>query len=409
MAKRILIYTNHFDPEHFKINEVVSWLTQEGLQLHLITGWPNYPEGKIFKGYGPFKNSFERRENLTIRRLPLFPRGNGSKLRLIINYLSYFFSTFFYTIFLILFKKKFDKVLVHHTSPFLIAIPAIFYKVIKRTETILWDLDLWPQSLEAVNIINSKRVLNWIEKGVKILYEKFDLILVGSKSFVKIALQRVTHDRVYYFPNWAEKIIEENKINYKLELDLNPKTLKIMYTGNLGTAQDFNALCKVIIQNNSENIQWIFIGEGRHKDEMKQLLYDEISNDKVLFIPQQNLAIIPSWVEKADFLYLSLNDSKLFRKTVPAKLQGYMAMGKPILAMLAGEGASIIEEAKCGFIVPPGNIVKFNEQIKRILKTTIEERKNIGQKGKIFYKKNFSSEIRKKELIAYIKNKSAII
>ena len=84
MAKRILIYTNHFDPEHFKINEAVSWLTQEGLQLHLITGWPNYPEGKIFKGYGPFKNSFERRENLTIRRLPLFPRGNGSKLRLII-------------------------------------------------------------------------------------------------------------------------------------------------------------------------------------------------------------------------------------------------------------------------------------------------------------------------------------
>ena len=203
MAKRILIYTNHFDPEHFKINEAVSWLTQEGLQLHLITGWPNYPEGKIFKGYGPFKNSFERRENLTIRRLPLFPRGNGSKLRLIINYLSYFFSTFFYTLFLILFKKKFDKVLVHHTSPFLIAIPAIFYKVIKRTETILWDLDLWPQSLEAVNIINSKIVLNWIEKGVKILYEKFDLILVGSKSFVKIALQRVTHDRVYYFPNWA--------------------------------------------------------------------------------------------------------------------------------------------------------------------------------------------------------------
>ena len=142
---------------------------------------------------------------------------------------------------------------------------------------------------------------------------------------------------------------------------------------------------------------------------MKQLLSAERIKNKVLFIPQQNIETLPSWVAKADFLYLSLNKSKLFRQTVPAKLQGYMAMGKPILAMLAGEGASIIEEAKCGFTVPPGNTVKFNEQIKRILNTTIEERNNIGQKGKIFYKKNFSSEIRKKELISYIKNKSATI
>ncbi|MDC3276729.1 glycosyltransferase family 4 protein [Flavobacteriaceae bacterium] len=403
MAKRILIYTNHYDPEHFKINEAVNWLAQEGFQLHVLTGWPNYPDGKIFKGYGLFKKSFERRGNLTIRRLPLIPRGNGSKLRLIINYLSFFLSTFTYTLYLIFFEKKYDKILVHHTSPFFLAISAIFYKIFRRAEAVLWDLDLWPQSLEAVNIINSKGVLNWIEKAVKVIYEKFDIILVGSKSFIETALQRVNHDRVYYFPNWAEKIIEENKIQLKLDIDLNPNALKIMYTGNLGTAQGFDILCKSIIQNNSENIQWIFIGEGRYKEEMKQLLSDEIRKEKVLFIPQQNFATIPSWIAKADFLYLSLNDSKLFRQTVPAKLQGYMAMGKPILAMLAGEGASIIEEAKCGFIVPPGNTIKFDEQIKNVLNTTTGERKNIGKKGKIFYKKYFSSEIRKKELIGFIK------
>ncbi len=404
MAKRILIYTNHFDPEHFKINEAVNWLDQQGFQLHVLTGWPNYPGGKIFKGYGPFKKSFERRGNLTISRLPLIPRGNGSKLRLIINYLSFFLSTFTYTLYLIFFIKKYDKILVHHTSPFFIAISAIFYKIFKKAEAVLWDLDLWPQSLEAVNIINSKIVLNWIEKAVKVIYEKFDLILVGSKSFVEIALQRVPHERVYYFPNWAEKIIEENKINHKLKIELNSNALKIMYTGNLGTAQDFLTLCKVIIQNKSENIQWIFIGEGRFKEEMKQLLSAERIKNKVLFIPQQNIEPLPSWVAKADFLYLSLNKSKLFRQTVPAKLQGYMAMGKPILAMIAGEGASIIEEADCGFIAPPGNTTKLNEQIRNILNTTMEERKNLGLRGKIFYQKNFSSKIRKKELIAYIKN-----
>ena len=136
-----------------------------------------------------------------------------------------------------------------------------------------------------------------------------------------------------------------------------------MYTGNLGTAQDFRTLCKAIIENKNKKIQWIFIGEGRYKEYMKQILSGEINKGKVIFIPQQKLEIIPSWVSKADILYLSLNKSKLFTQTVPAKLQGYMAMGKPILAMMSGEGASIIDEAKCGFIAPAGNINKLNEQI----------------------------------------------
>ena len=404
MAKRILIYTNHFEPEQFKINEAVAWLSEEGLQLHVVTGWPNYPQGKFFKGYGPFKKSFERRKNIKIRRLPLIPRGSGSKIRLVINYLSYFSSTFFYTIFLILFKKKYDKVLVHHTSPFFIAISAIFYKIIKRTEAILWDLDLWPNSLQAVGVINSKGLLNQIEKAVKLIYKNFDIVLVGSKSFIEIVKKRVTHDRVYYFPNWAEKIIEENKINYKVKANLIPNALKIMYTGNLGKAQDFGTLCKAIIKNQNKNIQWIFVGEGRYKKEMKQLLSDLIRKNKVLFISQQKLEILPSWVAKADFLYLSLNDSKLFRQTVPAKLQGYMAMGKPILAMLAGESANIISEAKCGFIASPNNIIELIEIIKNALKTSEIERKNLGDNGKIYYHKYFSSSIRKKELIKVIKN-----
>ena len=404
MAKRILIYTNHFDPEQFKINEAVSWLTEEGFQIHVVTGLPNYPEGRIFKGYGLFKKAVERRGKLTIRRLPLVSRGNGSKLRLIVNYLTYFISTFFYTIFLILFKKKFDKVLVHHTSPFLIAISAILYKIIKRTEAILWDLDLWPQSLGAVGVINSEGILNGIEKVVKIIYKKFDIVLVGSKSFIRIVRQRVPHNRVYYFPNWAENIIEENKIEFELSVDFNPNAIKIMYTGNLGKAQGFDTLCKVIIQNKNKNIQWIFIGGGRFKKEMEQLLSDEIRENIVIFIPQQKLATIPSWVAQADVMYLSLNESKLFSQTVPAKLQGYMAMGKSTLAMLAGEGASIIKEAKCGFVAPPSNVIKLNEQINYILNTSKSERKNLGENGKVFYQNNFSSKIRKKELIAYIKN-----
>tara|TARA_B100001093_G_scaffold139576_1_gene132153 strand:+ start:1935 stop:3149 length:1215 start_codon:yes stop_codon:yes gene_type:complete len=399
VAKRVLVFTNHFAPEHFKINEAVDWLTESGFEVHVVTGWPNYPTGKIYKGYGLFKKSYEKKGNLTIRRLPLIPRGRATKIRLAVNYLSYFLSSLMYTLFLIFFIKKYQKVIVHHTSPFLIAIPAVLYKKTRGAKAYLWDLDLWPQTLEAVGIIKSDFWINLIEKGVAKLYKNFETIFIGSNSFKEIALKRVTHDNIFYFPNWAEKIIEENSLLSNLQIDFESKALKIMYTGNLGTAQDFKTLCNVIIQNKNKKIQWIFVGEGRFKVKMEKLLFKQIKEEKVIFIPQQKLENIPTLVDKADFLYLSLNDSKLFTLTVPAKLQAYMAMGKPILAMIEGEGASIIEEAKCGFYSPPGDIIALNELIKKGFNTSSEERKKLGNKGKDFYKKYYSSEIRKKQLI----------
>ncbi|MDC1048365.1 glycosyltransferase family 4 protein [Flavobacteriaceae bacterium] len=399
MAKRVLVFTNHFAPESFKINEAVDWLTESGFEVHVVTGWPNYPTGKIYKGYGLFKKSYEKKGNLTIRRLPLIPRGRATKIRLTVNYLSYFLSSLMYTLFLIFFIKKYQKVIVHHTSPFLIAIPAVLYKKARGAKAYLWDLDLWPQTLEAVGIIKSDFWINLIEKGVAKLYKNFETIFIGSNSFKEIALKRVTHDNIFYFPNWAEKIIEENSLLSNLQIDFESKALKIMYTGNLGTAQDFKTLCNVIIQNKNKKIQWIFVGEGRFKVKMEKLLFKQIKEEKVIFIPQQKLENIPTLVDKADFLYLSLNDSKLFTLTVPAKLQAYMAMGKPILAMIEGEGASIIEEAKCGFYSPPGDVIALNELIKKGFNTSSEERKKLGNLGKDFYKKYYSSEIRKKQLI----------
>ena len=121
-------------------------MIKSGFEVHVVTGWPNYPSGNIYKGYGFFKKSYEKKGNLSIRRLPLIPRGSASKITLVINYLSYFLSSFIYTLFLILFEKKYQKVLVYHTSPFLIAISAVLYKKTRGAKAYLWDLDLWPPS-----------------------------------------------------------------------------------------------------------------------------------------------------------------------------------------------------------------------------------------------------------------------
>ena len=209
MAKRILIYTNHYYPEQFKVNDVVNWLKDEMYYIRVVTGLPNYPSGKIFKGYGIFKNNTSKvGKNLIINRLPLIPRGSGSKLNLFFNYLSYFFSTIFFTIYLILFKKKYDIVLVHHTSPFLISIAPIIYKIFKSSKNFLWDLDICPQTLVGMNIISNKLLIKIIESFVKRIYKFYDQVLVSSQSLKNILKKRINSQKLIFFPNWADEEIE---------------------------------------------------------------------------------------------------------------------------------------------------------------------------------------------------------
>ena len=135
---------------------------------------------------------------------------------------------------------------------------------------------------------------------------------------------------------------------------------------------------------------------------MKELLSVQIANKEVVFISKQKLEILPSWIAKADFMYLSLNNSELFKNTVPAKLQGYMAMGKPILASISGEGKKIISSANCGFISQPENKKIFISMLKKALKTNHQDRIKLGENGRNYYFQNFSIKLRKKQLINLI-------
>ena len=215
MAKRILIYTNHFYPEQFKINEIVEWLSNEDSHIRIITGLPNYPSGNIMSGYiDIFK------DNITINRLFLIPRGSGSNLMLIINYISYFISCFFFTIYISLFKKKYDVVFVHHTSPILIAFHPIIYSLFNKSKKILWDLDIWPETLQAVGLVKSSYIISTLEITVKWIYSKYDTILISSKSLCKIVKERF-NGKIIYFPNWADKVIEDNKIDKNYSFAIN--------------------------------------------------------------------------------------------------------------------------------------------------------------------------------------------
>lgn len=400
MAKRILIYTNHFYPEQFKINEIVEWLSEEKFTIRVITGIPNYPSGKFYSGYNFFRSPKSKySSNVIINRLFLIPRGNGLKIMLILNYLSYFFSCLLYTFFIMLFKKKYDYIFVHHTSPFLIAINPIIYGIFHRkAKKILWDLDIWPETLEAVNILSSKIIMDMLKKFVKFIYSFYDEILVSSYPIKNIIKTRYNR-KITYFPNWAEKIIESNLQQYNFSNIFPKNKLIIMYTGNIGTSQNFDLLSEVIKDLKNKNIFWVFIGDGRYKKSFITKLGNNLIKKSCLFINQVEVEKIPSYIKYSDITYLSLDNKSIFQYTIPAKLQSYMAMGKPILASISGEGARLINESKSGFVINDKNKNEFIALLEQIQKLSKKELKNLGLNSLNYYKEHFTSNIRKKQLI----------
>lgn len=400
MEKRVLIFTNHFDPEYFKINDIVDWIKDNGNKVTVVTGNPNYPKGKIYDGYSAL-GSFEKKENLSVYRLPLIPRGKGSKLRLILNYLSYFKVSFLFTLFYLIPKKKFDVVLVHHTSPPFIFIPALMYKRIKKSQLYLWDLDMWPQTLEATGILKSKSVLKLLERIFKSFYKGFDLIFLGSKHFEKIAFKRVDSSLIKHFPNWADSIFEKAKL--KSASISGEEKIIISYTGNIGESQDLESLIQAVSLIKKRNFEIRLIGDGRNKKTLINLVSKKELNDVIKFFDSVKPKELLDYFEESHFLYLSLKNTPLFEKTVPAKFQTYLSVGIPIIGYISGETNDLINKHNLGLSCESNDINKLAAILKNI--STLNDKNYQEMRGncKSIYATEYHSKKRKNDIKNLIK------
>ena len=404
MEQKILIYTNHYDPEYFKINDIVKWLYEEDATISVITGNPNYPSGKLADGFSIFGSKKVIKKGLTIYRLPLITRGKAGTFRLSLNYISYFLSSIFFTCWCIFFHKKYDTIFIHHTSPPLLFFPAILYKKVKKSKLILWDLDMWPHTLEAIGVVKSKILFKTLEHIFKFLYKSFDKVLIASKSFENIAKKRIMASKIEYFPNWADQEFED--LNIDMVAPKNNDKIIITYAGNIGQAQGFDILIEAINKSKNKNIQFNFIGSGRYKEKLKKLVSDYNLESKVLFFdPVSSKNLIPFFIN-SNYLFLSLINSPIFLKTVPAKLQTYLAIGKPIISSISGEATDLLIENKCGFHVEAEDELGLINIFQNLDKVKSFEYKEFSQNSKKLYQHKFSSQKRKKELITYFNLKT---
>ena len=398
---KILIVTQYFYPENLPINFIASLLAKDKVQIDILTGKPNYPDGIFIKPHGFFSKIVERNKNFTIYRFPLIPRGRKNKrIGLIFNYLSFVLSAIVLSPFFF-FKKKYDYIFVYANSPITKAIPAIFIGKFLKVPVILWVQDLWPD-----NVINSGlklpkflyRVIFFI---TAFIYKKVDLIATQSEDFInKIKNDFGTKDeKLYYLPNTIDEIfLEENEdVNLPKKLLEKKDSFKILFTGNISRHQGLEDLLAVseLIEKElktTRKIEFFLVGEGSQKKHLEDIiLKKEINN--VHFLGSFPLKEMPAFIKKCDALFISLKADQNYNLTIPNKLQSYLASSKPIIGNIGGVSKKIILESEAGFVSEPGNVQKLADIIIQMSKTSKKQLEEIGKNGTNYYKDNFSNEV----------------
>lgn len=385
---KILIVTQYYFPESFKSNDLSFELQKRGHNVTVLTGLPNYPEGKMYEGYGYFKNRKQMINGVKVIRSLLFLRGKGGGVRLFLNYFSFAFFASIKAFFLGL-RNKYDAVIVHEPSPITQFYPALVIKKLQNAPIYFWVMDLWPESLEIAGGVKNKWVLGFFKRMVINFYKNSEKILVTSKGFRKSIVEKGDfNSKIEYFPNWAEDSIFDG--NKDFPLPPMKKGFKIMFAGNIGEAQDLDSVMNAALMlRNEKNIQWVFVGDGRKMPFVTDFVEKNNLQETVSILGRFPVDAMASFFGIADAMLVSLKNDYIFNLTVPAKVQAYMSAGKPIIAMLNGEGAQNIKDAACGVAVNAGDYRALAAEVKRFSELPDEIIDEMGRNSKAYYLKHF--------------------
>lgn len=429
---KILIISQYFWPENFRINHIAEDFLNRGYEVDVITGYPNYPDGKIFSEFKKDKKKFNNYLKATIHRVPVVPRGKN-RVYLVLNYVSFVFTSFFYGI-LSLRNKHFDTIFVFAPSPISVAIPAILIGKIKKIPVVLWVLDLWPETLSGLDVIKRGSIIfNIFRKLVKYIYSNSRLILCQSNSFVqniklyskskdiyvtddnkKKLMERIIQDinfdlkayphlrltnelikKVRHFPAWPENVsINNERTTPHTSIQVDKNRFNLMFAGNIGEAQDFPSIIKTakILKQRGE-FRWLIVGGGRMFDWLKKEVNNHGLEEHFHLLGYYPLSDMPSFYLHADALVVTLKKDSVFEWTIPGKIQSYLTAYKPILGMLNGEGADVIIKANAGITCEAGDYIKFAEIIQEMKDRSPEQRNLFGRSAHQYAQDNFDRKI----------------
>lgn len=389
--QKILYICQYFYPETFRGNDIAFYLAEKGHDVHVVTGIPNYPVGTFFKGYSWFRKRNEIINGVKVTRLPIIPRGNN-KIMLMLNYFSFFIIAWIYILFHSI-GHKYDKVFVQQLSPVMMSAPGVLYKRLRGIPLFTWVLDLWPASLKAAGGINNKWILSFFDYFVKSEYKYSDRILISSRSFFDSILEYGNYqDKIIYYPQWSESIDSNIKKQDHQIPDL-PNGFKLMFAGAVGDAHGFECtMSAALLTKEYKDIKWVIVGDGRRLDWVRNFVEKHGLEETVFTLGRYPVETMPLFFKQADVMLVTLNDDPLFRLYAPAKISAYMAAARPIIAVLNGEGADVINEAGCGWCLSAGDAEGFARLVIELSQSDRVLLEKKGMKGLEYYNKYFIKE-----------------
>ena len=266
---RVLLLTQWFDPEPtFKGLVFARELVRQGFEVEVLTGFPNYPGGKVYPGYRIQWLQREVIDGVQITRVPLYPNHDQSAIKRVLNYASFAASATIYGVFM---AKRADVMYAYH-PPLTVGMAAALIKLFRRIPVVYDIQDMWPDTLRATGMLNSPKALDLVARVCRWVYRRMDHIVVLSPGFKRLLLERgVPESKLSVIYNWADEAALGAPVGQVPAAFPGADQFRILFAGNMGKAQALDTVLEAasLLQARGSRVCWVMLGGGVEVERLK--------------------------------------------------------------------------------------------------------------------------------------------
>lgn len=389
MAIRVLQLSQWFDPEPGSKGLVFAReLVRQGFEVEVLTGFPNYPGGKVYPGYRIKLLQREVMDGVQVTRVPLYPNHDHSVIRRLLNYASFAASSLVYGLFM---ARRADVIYAYH-PPLTVGITASLIRLFRRIPVVSDIQDMWPDTLRATGMLTNARALNMVAAVCQWVYRRADHIVVLSPGFKRLLIQRgVPEAKLDVIYNWADEAGLAAPQGQLPASFPGPEQFRIVFAGNMGKAQALDTVldAAALLQARGSRVCFVMLGSGVEVNRLKQRTVDlELNN--VIFLPPVPMAEVGTLLNAADALLVHLRKDPLFEITIPSKTQAYMTVGKPLLMAVDGDAADLVLQSGGGVVAKSENVETLANEAQALGALAPEQLLAMGQRAKTYYQKHLA-------------------
>jgi glycosyltransferase involved in cell wall biosynthesis len=392
MTVRVLLLTQWFDPEPtFKGIVFARELVRQGFEVEVLTGFPNYPGGKVYPGYHIKLLQREVIDGVQVTRVPLYPNHDQSAIKRVLNYASFAASSLVYGLFV---ARRPDVIYAYH-PPLTVGVTAGLLRLLRRIPVVYDIQDMWPDTLRATGMVNNARALGVVAAVCRWVYRRMDHIAVLSPGFMGLLLQRgVPESRVDVIYNWADEVALGSPQGHPPASFPGPERLRILFAGNMGKAQALDTVLDAAALLQARNVQvcFVLLGGGVEVARLKQRAMD-LQLQNAIFLPPVPMSEVGALLNAAEVLLVHLRKDPLFEITIPSKTQAYMAVGKPLLMAVDGDAARLVSQSGGGLVVESENTQALADAAEALAAMPRDALATMGRRAQCYYREQLALQV----------------